>query len=275
MSDSSIPDQVEAESEQVKAADEQSPGEQPRQNGFLTRWLVRIGVVLLLVALALGGVCWYVYRAAQVIPDYYQAILEQPKTELDVAGDQFESELLELKNSAVELGTWQAVFGQDQINGWLGYDLPQKFPDSLPPSITNPRVLLKQDELRIVFRYESEQLTGIVECCCDLFCTQEINEIAMRIKFIRSGVLNLPIQNWSDEITKIFQANGLQTQWFEEEGDPMVLVRLPTLVNEDSEQRIVIESLDLLDGKVVLQGVTMDEMEFGDYEVSRLADPKE
>ena len=235
-----------------KAADDR-----PRQKSFLTRWLVRIGLVLLLVALALGGVCWYVYRAAQVVPDYYQAILEQPESELDVAGDQFEAELLELKNSAVELGTWQAAFSQDQINGWLGYDLPQKFPDSLPPSITSPRVSVRLDELRIVFRYESQQLSGIVECCGDLFCAQEINQIALRIKFIRSGVLNLPIQNWADEITKIFSDNGFQTQWIEDGGDTLVLVKLPTQVKEDSEQRVVIESLELLDGKVVLQGVTM------------------
>ena len=267
MNESENLDQGESEPDQVL------PSKQPWRNSVLPRWLVRIGLVMFLIVLVLGGLVWYAYQASQRVPDYYQAILEQPESEMDFAGDQFETELLELQNSAVELGTWQAIFSQDQINGWLGYDLPNKFPDSLPGSVTNPRVMLRTDEMRIVFRYESKRLSGIVECCGDLFCTQDVNQVALQIKFIRSGILNLPIANWTDEITKIFMANGLETEWIEEDGKATVLFTLPTEVKKGSSKRVVIESLEFLDGEVALQGVTMDESEMKAYEESRRADP--
>ena len=267
MNESKNLDQGEAEPAQVQLAD------QPRRNSFLTRWLVRIGLVLFLIVLVLGGLVWYAYQAAQKLPDYYQAILEQPESEMDIAGDQFETEMLELQNSAIELGTWQAIFSQDQINGWLGYDLPNKFPDSLPAAITDPRVMLRTDEMRIVFRFESKRLTGIVECCGDLFCTQNVNQIALQIKFIRSGVLNLPIANWTDEITKIFRANGLETEWVEEDGKATVLFTMPTHVKKNSTKRLVIEAVEFLENEVALKGVTMDASELKAYEESRRANP--
>jgi len=244
-----------------------------RRSGFVSRWLVRLGLFLCLLAITVGGVCWYVYRAAQVVPDYYQALLEQPETEMDEAGDQFETELLELQNSAIELGNWQAAFSQDQINGWLSTDLPQKFPDTLPPTITNPRVSLKKDELMILFRFDSPKLSGIVECSGDLFCTEEVNQVAVRIKYIRSGVLSLPITKWTDDITKIFKSKGLETQWVEDNGDPMVLVNLASRVSNDSDQTIVIESLEILKGKVVLQGVTVEPEDKKAYDQARLSIP--
>ncbi len=244
------------------------------KNSLLTRWLIRLGLVFGFVIIALAGFCWYAYRAAQVVPDYYQAILEQPETQLDAAGDQFETELLELQNSAIELGSWRAAFSQDQINGWLGSDLPQKFPDALPPSISNPRISLRQDEMRIVFGYQSKQLNGIVECCGDIFCAEQVNQLAVRIKYIRSGVVTLPIANWTDEITKIFQTNGIVTQWVEDNGDPMLLVNLKDKIVTDLDLRVVVESVEFLKGEVVLQGVTMDPADGPAYEAARLSRPQ-
>ncbi len=240
---------------------------------FLNKWLLRILAALFAILLVLAVSAWYVYQSAQVVPEYYEALLDQPMEVLDEAGDQFETEILELQNSAIELGEWQAVFTQDQINGWLASDLPQKFPNSLPREITQPRVALNLDELKIIFRYDSPKLTGIVEASGDAFCTEELNQIAVRIKHIRSGVLTLPIASWTKQIGNILIKNGCPTQWTEQDGDTIALIELPLDVSEQEDQKLVIESIEVLDGKVVLQGVTLNPEDLGAYQQSRQSEP--
>ena len=109
--------------------------------GRLIKLTIKISLVLILL---IAGLLWYTYRSTQSVPEFYQSVLEQDTAQLDRAGDQFESNILEMQNASRREGKWQVVFTQDEINGWLAADLPEKFPNALPPFISDPRVSITE-----------------------------------------------------------------------------------------------------------------------------------
>ena len=106
---------------------------------------------MLLVLIVVGGVAWYAYRSTQNIPEFYQSALTTPPDLLDQQGQEFESRIFDLQHESHDRGEWQAVFTEGQVNGWLATDLPEKFPDAIPPQIAHPRIRIMDDELEIAF----------------------------------------------------------------------------------------------------------------------------
>lgn len=243
-----------------------------KTTGRWKRWLLRLTMVAGLLGIGIVGFGWYAYRSAQVIPEYYERLLEQPIEDLMVAGDEFETEVLELQNVAIETGEWEAAFSQDQINGWLASDLPEKFPKSLPSSISNPRVALGDDELKLVFQFETKGFRGVVEACGDAYCTQELNQIAIKIKHIRSGVVSMPVAAWTDRISKVMRRNDCPVQWTEENGETIALVGMPRKLSDHPQQKRIIESVEVLDNRLVLKGVTLDPGDLDAYRAARQED---
>ncbi len=237
------------------------------------RWFIRLSVVFGLIFAAILAFAWYAYQAAQVVPDYYQVLLEQPIEKLAAAGDEFEIEVLELQNSAIETGDWHASFSQDQINGWLASDLPKKFPGSIPASVTQPRVALAMDELKLMFHFESQRFTGIVEVSGDAYCTENLNEVAIRINYIKSGLLSLPIKPWTEKISKILQRNEFPVSWTEDDGDMIALFSLPHKLSDQKDQKRIIESIEILDGQLKLQGITLAPEDLEAYQESSNPNP--
>lgn len=257
------------EDETVNQAEQKPAGSSP-----IKRWIFRSLIVAGLLLGVVAALAWYVYQSAQVVPDYYQALLEQPIEQLDAAGDAFESQVLELQNNVIETGEWQASFTQDQINGWLASDLPQKFPNSIPSNVSQPRVALEQDELKLVFRCESSRFSGIVEVSGDAFCTETLNQIAVRINFVKSGLVSLPIAPWAERISEAMRRNNLPITWTEIEGDSIALISLPEKLSDDTDQKRIIESIEILDGRVSLKGITLNPDDLEAYQASNDAIPK-
>src|SRR5687768_11397356 len=93
------------------------------------RWrrVAGVAAVVLIIALALTG--FSVYRAAQHVPRFYEEALAVDPVEQRQAGEELERLALDLHNEVQRAGDWEAVFSEDQINGWLAVDLEEKFPD--------------------------------------------------------------------------------------------------------------------------------------------------
>ena len=99
-----------------------------------------LAIAALLLLLVLGGLM--LYQATRYVPDFYQQALEVNPQQQAAAGDELERQVLELHNEIQDAGRWQAVFDEDQINGWLASDLKEKFSDSLPAGVSAPRVAI-------------------------------------------------------------------------------------------------------------------------------------
>jgi len=71
-------------------------------------------------------------------------------------------------------------FTDAQVNGWLAYDLNEKFPGRLPTSIQDPRVKFFANDAKISFRVKSRNMDPVNVVGVDVYLTENPNQHAGR-----------------------------------------------------------------------------------------------
>jgi hypothetical protein len=78
----------------------------------------------------------------------------------------------------------------------------------------------------------------------------------MRIRGARAGSVPLPLARILDGIARGAAELDLRLEWLQTDGDPVALIRLPSPQDKDDRQ-IIIETIELGEGKVYLAGKTV------------------
>ncbi len=226
-------------------------GSSPRPMAVLLR---KVLLVLVVVSAMAAGLLWLVYRSTQKEPTFYGQVAQQPKIQLEQDGDKFETAILELQNSAHQNGPWRSVIKDQEVNGWLEVDCPEKFPELIPRFAKNPRVQILDSQISLAFRYKSRRFNSIVLVVTDVFVVEETDEIAVRIKKARTGIVPLPIAAIADRVTDHLRKSGMSVTWTEMEGDPVALIRVPDELLTFDGQTIRIEAIDCQEHQIELIG---------------------
>ena len=221
------------------------------------RRIVRILLLLFLALLVTAGLGLFgVYRATQQVPEFYQTAMKLERADQAVAGDEMERNVLGLRNDLQEQGRWEARFTEKQINGWLAVDLPEKFTTSLPKGISNPRVSIGTEGTRIAFRYQGPRISTVVSLAGTITLTDETNVIAVRIAKVRAGLLPLPLKDFLDDISDAARRSDLNLRWSTQDGDPVALIRVPTVSDDYDYEEVFIDRIETADGELILSGHT-------------------
>lgn len=216
----------------------------------------KLGGLLLLLLLA--ALC-FVYYTSQQQPEFYKAAMKLEEAQSRAMGSKMETTALELYNAALIPTTWEGTVSEMEINGWLASELPAKFPEILPANIKDPRVSLEANELTIACRCRYKDLQGILVGKFDLFCTEQPNQVAVRIGSIRLGILPFPVTQFADVITDLLRKSGYQSSWSALDGDPLLLINAPEdhLVIQES-YRVQVKSFDIQDKALLIVGETIE-----------------
>lgn len=212
-------------------------------------------VLVVLVSVAGGTACFF-YRAAQHEPAFYQQAMRIEPQQQAQAGDELEQHVLELHNEVRTAGTWEAVFTEDQINGWLAADLPEKFPGVLPEGVASPRVAIRDNEIQIAARYEHKLVKSVVSIILGVCLTDETNTVAVTIKRIRAGMLPVPIRQCLDRISRTAEKGEIPLRWSQDEGDPVAFVTIPSTRRDYAHREIFVETIELREGEIYMSGRT-------------------
>ena len=165
----------------------------PKNRHTILRWFRRgVKTLVLLLAIAVASI-YFLYGSMQREPEFYQAAIQISQVELEEDGDRFETKVLDLQNDARDQGIWSHVFHEDEVNGWLAVDCPEKFPELIPAFVQSPRIRFSESEFQIVFRYQSRRVSAVVNISGDVFIAEPGGELAVRIKEAKSGLLPLPV----------------------------------------------------------------------------------
>ncbi len=191
---------------------------------------------------------WYVEAVAEVQPEIQQERIE--------AGDEFERHALELRDEARQRGEWEAVFTQAQVNGWLASDLKEKYPKMLPPNVHDPRVKIEEDHARAAFRVVTSQVETVVVVGVDLYLTENPNELAVRLRDARAGLLPVPMRQVKKIADNAADRTNVGIRWNEVDGDQVALIQIPEDV-EGIDGRLIIEGVEVREGEVFLSGRTV------------------
>jgi hypothetical protein len=234
----------------TRAATKRSPAK-PRR-----RWRHVAGVAAVVVIVVLAIAIGAAYRATKHVPQFYEQALQADPTVQRTAGDELERRALDLRNEAQRGGAWEAIFTEEQINGWLAVDLIEKFPELLPEHVESPRMRITPEEVQLACRYQSEQVDTVVSLALTVTLTEEPNVVAVRIKRARAGALPIPLNQFLEQITAAAHGSDLDVRWLQEDGDPVALLRLPQEHTDLPDRKLHLERFELREGEAFLSGRT-------------------
>ena len=220
------------------------------------RW--RTAAVAALVVCGIVGLALVGFQSAlHRVPEFYAEAIAIPVAEQEAAGETLERNVLALHNEVRDSDRWSAVFTDEQINGWLAADLPEKFPEVLPPEIRDPRVAFAPDQLQIACRYAGDAVTSVVSLTLEVRLAEEPNTLAVRICGARAGLVPLPLKEFLDRVTDSVRNGDLLVRWVQSAGDPVALITLAESDPRDEDAHLVLEHIEIRAGEVHLAGRTV------------------
>ena len=207
-----------------------------------------LGLVLLL---AVGAGVW-LFVAIHQVPRFYDAAVKVEPARRKQGSDEMLRRSARLISDAKKSGGWQAVFGEDQINGWLAVDLVQNHSKLLPPSIHDPRVAIHAGRIVVGCRYEGRFSTiASLEAAVALAAP---NVITVRILHARAGTVPLPLDKFMPEAIQALRRAGFAVKLSQAGADPMLSITVA--LHGDHGRRLTLESLTLREGEIDVAGET-------------------
>lgn len=223
------------------------------------RRVLRISLWCAAVALAvLAAALLTVYRGSQHVPEFYREALAPPASrgQQRAAGDEFERDVLTLRNAAVQTGRWQAEFTDERINAWLAAVLPQNHPRALPAEIRDPRVKLSAEAAQIGCRFRYQGIDTVLSLRADVYLTDQPNQLAVRLRAVRAGWLPVPLSPLLERVSDAARRGDIDLTWSQRDGDPVALVRVPRQSAHYGNRELHLDGLGLDNGKIRLFGHT-------------------
>jgi len=216
---------------------------------------VRIALLTVSLLLLAAGLAVVVLGlASRRVPAFYREALEADPAVLRAAGDRMVKQIAALVGDVQKQGRWQAVFTEEEINGYLAAELFAQHPELLPPTVSDPRVRIEPESLAVAFRYRDPSWEGVVWLAVDLYPV-EPNVVALRIRKARAGALPLPLEDVLDQIARATDQLDWEVAWRQADGDPVAQVTIPPFGTRGT--RIVqVDVLRLEQGRIVLAGTT-------------------
>ena len=241
----------ETDAEQSVATEDAPDSNAPlkQRSGFarFIRWTV-------LVLAVLAGIVWFAMYKAKQVPGFYADVLETDLASAHEDGQEFERNLVKLQNTAMSRHPWLVEITQDQVNGWFMTDLKEKFPDSLPANIKDPRAVFTEDQIRLAFKYSVKGVTGVVVIAAEVFCTDNPNEIAVQINEVKTGVIPLPVGPWLEQVADSIRRAGIPVFWSNTNDTPLAIFTLPERITSSHTRHVEVQAIDLQPGRLVIAG---------------------
>ena len=168
--------------------------------------------------------------------------------------------LMQLYNSVAtqEDQEWAHRFSDGEINSYLAenFVLSRFDKEFLPEGISQPRIVIEPDKIRVAFRYGSGLWSTVVSIDLRVWLVKgEPNVVAMKLVGFHAGALPISAQSLLESITQTCQKNGIGVDWYRDEGYPVALIRFQ---NEQPHPTLELELIKLEQGAIRIQGHTKD-----------------
>jgi hypothetical protein len=153
---------------------------------------------------------------------------------------------------------WEHRFTDEQINSYLAEHFVQSHLDKefLPEGMSQPRIVIDNDKIRVAFRYGKGVWSTIVTINLRIWLVKgEPNVVALKLIGFRAGALPVSAQSLLESITQTCQKNGIGVDWYRDDGAPVALVRFQA---EQPHPTLELETIKLEPGAIRIEGRTKD-----------------
>jgi hypothetical protein len=154
-------------------------------------------------------------------------------------------------------GEWNFIFTEAQLNSYfaegyirLGIDKPFRAKE-----ITDPRIVIEPDRIRLGFRYGSEPWSTIVSVDFRLWLptkSQDVNVICLEILGRKAGAMPVSAQSLLELISEQARKD-IEVTWYRHEGNPVALLRFQ---NDRARPTFQLRRLELRQGMITIGGMS-------------------
>jgi hypothetical protein len=218
-------------------------------------FLLAVAILLCLTS-GVGASLWMLVRYE---PNKYLRAAVPPGEERHRMSDRCLHKILQMYNSVVNQPDeleWEHRFTDGEINSYLTEDFMQSRIKDFPEGISDPRVIIEQNNIRIAFRYGSGLWSTVVSIDLHFWLVKdEPNVVAMKLAGFHAGALPISSQSLLDGITKTCQDNGVRVDWYRDGGAPVALLRFQA---DQQHPTLELETIEIEPGSIHIQGRTKD-----------------
>jgi hypothetical protein len=222
-------------------------------------WMWGLATVIAMAGIATASVSWWALQKTRVVPDFYARATQRLPEDLDSAVARLERDMVQLQGDASRLGSWQAVFTDEQINAWLVQQLPREFPQLLPPGVIEPRIIIEDGRVLVAARFKNPHLDTVISFELKAALTEHANVVAIQVNNLRAGTLPLPLERFLRGISREAAKSNMEVRWDMDQSDPIALVTIPSDHPNYIYSPVIVESVFLAQGILALAGHTGQE----------------
>jgi hypothetical protein len=201
-----------------------------------------------LVVLVLVGLYW----ALRHEPEFYRKAMAIKPAVLAEASDRMLKNIGTIQSAMTRSGRWHVVITAEEINGWLAVDLVKNYPNTLPPSVSDPRVAIDPNGMTMACRYQVG-VNSVLSLTVQPY-VPEPDVVALRIVRGRAGLLPVPLKKVLDGLSQGAANLRLRLRWVQAGSDPVAMLSLPE--DEEADRVVRIESIELREGEIHVWGRT-------------------
>jgi hypothetical protein len=214
-------------------------------------FLLGLTLLVLLGGTAAGVVALLVLHE----PEFYPKLALPPGQERQQHSQEFQAKCVNLYNGMINDRVWQEKFTEAQINSFFDEDfirsgIEERF---LPEGISNPRVSIGPEKIRLAFRYGTEAWCSTV-VTIDFrvwLCPREANVVALELQGLRAGSLPITAQSLLERVSEVARRQDIEVTWYRLNGNPVALLRFQAT---QPRPTVRLERLELSEGQLVIGG---------------------
>lgn len=204
--------------------------------------LLAFGLLLLVGCAVAGAVTLMVLHQ----PDYYRRVTIPPGPQRQKWSRDFNESVTGLLNGIINKDkTWGARFTDQQINSYLEEDFLRLGPAErsfFPSNISDPRVAIEGDRIRLGFRYGKGRWSTVVSIDLRIWLARGTpNVVALEVQSMRVGSLPIAMQSILERFAEGARQRDIEMSWYRREGKPVALLKFGPGRREPSVQLLQVK----------------------------------
>jgi len=203
---------------------------------------------------------------AFVPPQFYQSVVRSGSEEQSIAG-RFVTQIASATNEIRHGNNWGISVREDEINAWLGNDLPRNHPELLGNALwgrlSRPRIKLEPHLLRIGIEVSRWGVPAVAWADIEVRL-KSVNQFTLTVQRAGVGQLPLPRNAVLQECSKTLKNAGIEADLQRYRDRILLLATVPQRLTDPSSPdkeghptgRLRVESLRIDHGSITVAGTS-------------------
>jgi hypothetical protein len=213
-----------------------------------------------ILVLLLGSVASVLVALLKHEPSFYERAAIPESDQRRCQSDAFFAKFSQMMiNVGVDReGDWHFQFSETELNSFFeeGFVRLGEADNFRKLGISQPRIVLEDDQLRLAFRYGSGWFSTVVSLELRLWAPKEANLLAVEVRSRRAGGLPISSLALLKELSELAKRHNIDVTAYRYNGNPVALVRFQA--GERARPSMMLSALKIAPGSLTLSGQTVD-----------------